>query len=299
MMLFSIVIPTFNRPKELAHCLSGLAQQTLPKSEFEIIIVDDSGTNAQKRQDASDTGIPNCPDLACRRFYQNHSGPATARNLGASHARGRYLAFTDDDCCPAPGWLESMLGHIQAHPDETLVGGRVINALSNNRYAAASQGLVDFLCTWFNTGEKQAMLLTSNNFCVPKAAFQHVGGFDTAFKDAGGEDREFCYRWASTGRRSPFAQKAIVYHYHDMTLHKFIRQHIAYGQGAAVLRRRSLAYGYGPIPMEPLSFYLDLLRYPLKNSEGDTPLIEASLFGLSQAANAAGYFFAAKKRWEN
>lgn len=281
---FTVVVPTFRRPDSLARCLHGLAGQTLPKSDFEVIIVDDSG-----RRGAVNERAIAAHGLCGRVLYQEHAGPAAARNRGAAKARGRVLAFTDDDCSPAPDWLETAWAHFRRFEDDLLIGGRVVNGIPGDPFASASQALVDYLITYFNPNGRPARLLTSNNLCVPTAPFRQMGGFDTAFQGAGGEDRELCLRWVANGRPSRYVPDATVFHFHEMTLSEFIRQHRAYGRGSAILRRRRIENGYGPLPLEPLSFYVDLLRYPLTSSRRGVCLSQGALFALSQAANGLGF----------
>ena len=261
---FTIVVPTFKRPDKLALCLKSLADQTFSKSDYEVIVIDDAAGQGMVSE-----VVKNTHGIACHLLTQGHLGPAAARNAGASAAKGRYLAFTDDDCRAAPDWLRTIEAHITQNDDTLLVGGKVINALKDDIFASASQALVDYLYNHFNRDHQRAWMLTSNNFCVPADAFRKVGGFDTAFTGAGGEDREFCLRWSHAGHRLVYAPEAKVYHAHDMTLQKFIRQHLAYGRGAAILRRRALDRGYGPIDIEPASFYWNLLRYPQNVPEID------------------------------
>ena len=173
-----------------------------------------------------------------------------------------------------------------------MVGGRVINELQENVFASASQSLMDFLFDDFNREHQQARLLTSNNFCIPADAFRAIGGFDMAFPGAGGEDRELCLRWADAGHRLVYVPEAIVFHAHHMTLRKFVMQHLAYGRGAALLRRRALERGYGPVPLERSSFYWDLLRYPQRAAGIRNRPVTSTLFAVSQVANTVGYFHA-------
>jgi GT2 family glycosyltransferase len=283
---FTVIVPTYRRPDKLAACMAGLANQDLQKSDYEIVVVDDDGkTNAARRI------LDNTHGVTCRLATQNHLGPAAARNVGASIAEGRYLAFTDDDCRPAPNWLNVLKTHIARNEAPVLIGGKVINSLKDDPFASAGQALVDFLYGYFNRDPQDALMLTSNNFCLPADAFHAVGGFDTAFLGAGGEDRELCMRWSHSGHRLVYAEDAIVYHSHDMTLYKFIRQHLAYGRGAAVLRRRAVDGGFGPIPLEPASFYWNLLCYPRTVEALSRPWTTSVLFAISQAANGAGYFY--------
>jgi GT2 family glycosyltransferase len=56
----------------------------------------------------------------------------------------------------------------------------------------------------------------SNNLAVSKKRFHELGGFDTSFLLAGGEDREFCYRWLQSGGRLRRAPNAVVEHAHRL-----------------------------------------------------------------------------------
>lgn len=282
---FSVIVPSYRRPDKLAACLASLALQTWPLDDFEVIVVDDAGMRSILAPIA-EMGHP----FAFRLLSQQNRGAAAARNAGARLARGTFLAFTDDDCRPTPGWLESFSHTLTAEAVGALIGGRVVNALASDRFAGATQALVDFLVDHAPTGGSPGRLFTSNNLCVPRAAFHELAGFDEAFRGAGGEDREFCLRWAHAGRRTHYAPEALVLHAHDLTFAGFLRQHHAYGRGAALLRQRALARGYGPLPLEPASFYWQLVSHPLRARNERAQLERSLLFLLSQAANAAGYF---------
>ncbi len=116
------------------------------------------------------------------------------------------------------------------------------------------------------------------------------GGFDTSFALAAGEDRELCDRWRHLGHRIIYASEALVYHSHAMTLRKFWRQHFNYGCGAASFHQARGRRNLGDVKLEPLSFYLTLLRYPLSQGDGRRAIAMTTLLILSQAANAAGFF---------
>lgn len=282
---FSVVVPSYRRPEKLAACLESLAAQTWPLDDFEVIVADDAGMRALLAPIA-EQGHP----FRCRLLSQANRGAAAARNAGAKLARGTFLAFTDDDCRPEPSWLESLWQAQRAEPEGSLIGGRVVNALVRDRFASASQALVDFLVDQSPAGGAPGRLLTSNNLCLPRRGFEELGGFDEAFRGAAGEDREFCLRWARRSRRALYAPEAVVLHAHDLTFAGFLRQHYAYGRGAARLRQRALIHGYGPLPLEPVSFYWQLVCHPLRATDDRARLQQSLLFLLSQAANAAGYF---------
>lgn len=278
---FSVIIPTYHRPVELAACLRALALQDFPRNQFEVIVADDGGG-----------GLEDLRDFAVHSFFrcafvtQTRCGPGSARNLGARHARGRFLAFTDDDCEPSPHWLSTLSVALRAQPD-ALVGGRTLNAIRGNRYAAASQQLVDFL---YEAYTDYGRFFTSNNFAMSSRLFASVSGFDATFRLPAGEDRDFCSRWAAIGPLI-YSPTALVYHSHFLTLQGFWQQHFRYGQGACQLHKRMRETGRARLRVQGPGFYFRLVTCPFKNgvaSPGER-LATAMLLGLSQAANIGGF----------
>ena len=71
-------------------------------------------------------------NLTLTLLRQANGGPAAARNAGAKRARGEFLAFTDDDCLPEPGWLTGLAEALSGAPD-CMVGGAILNAWSFSR----------------------------------------------------------------------------------------------------------------------------------------------------------------------
>jgi len=281
---FTVVVPTYARPGPLAACLGALAALDYPADRFEVVVVDDG---SPEPADAVAEGFTGRFQL--RVLRQTNNGPAAARNAGAKTARGRWLAFTDDDCRPDPGWLTALRHAFDAAPD-ALVGGRTVNVLTANPYAEASQLLIDYLYGYYNRPERRDWFFASNNLALPRDAFAALGGFDTRFPRAAGEDRELCNRWSSSGLPFHYASDAIIQHAHAMTLRGFIRQHATYGRAALHFHRTRHARGQGCLTPEPFSFYSGLLRSPFQHHRGRAALTGTALIALSQAANAAGFF---------
>lgn len=282
---FSVVVPTRDRPVQLRNCVQALAALQYERKSFEVIVVD-AGSSA----DLDPVLAPFSGPLDLRLHRLPPCGPAIARNAGVALARGRFLAFTDDDCAPAPDWLEALERRLRQHPD-CAVGGRTVNGLSGNLYACASQLLVDFLYSYYNASPAQARLLISNNLAFPAERLRAVGGFDPAFRRAGGEDRDLCDRWLGRGHQMVYAPEAVVHHYHALTWRGFWRQHINYGRGAATFHEARAQRGQGPVRIEPLSFYLGICAYPFRGAWGWRSWPLAALLIGSQVANAAGFFW--------
>ena len=100
--LVSVVIPTRARPARLAFTLDALAEQTLDRARFEVIVVRDA--------DDPESELEPPPGLRLRYVVGPARGtPAEKRNLGWRAASAHLIAFTDDDCRPSTEWLESLL----------------------------------------------------------------------------------------------------------------------------------------------------------------------------------------------
>ncbi len=221
---------------------------------------------------------------------QPHAGPGSARNAGAARARGGFLAFTGDDCTPTPDWLQALSAHCAKAPDCAL-GGKVLNALPDNCYSIATHLLVDYMYSYYNAHPNQARFFTPNNLALPAECFHEVGGFDPSFVMGTGEDRDFCDRWLRHGYRMIYAPQLVVYHAHELTLRTFWRQHFNYGCGTLCYRVKRAQREAGHIELEPLRFYINLLCYPFSRLRLWNGLRVAGLLGVSQVANAAGFFW--------
>jgi GT2 family glycosyltransferase len=221
---------------------------------------------------------------------QENAGPAAARNRGASEARGEFLAFTDDDCSPAPKWLQALAAQFAASPD-CAVGGQTLNALTHNPYSTASQLLISYLFSYYNAVPHAARFFPSNNLAFSTKQFRAIGGFDVTYPRAAAEDRELCDRWLHHGYRMIYDTEAVVYHAHDLTFWTFLRQHFHYGQGALCFRQVRARRGQDRVKVEPPAFYINMLRYPFVSARGCNALIVMLLLVVTQIANAAGFFW--------
>jgi glycosyltransferase involved in cell wall biosynthesis len=290
-LTFSVIIPTRDRPRSLATCLDAMALQDYDKSCFEVIVVDDGSVAP-----LDDVANAQRGGLEVRVLRQPNSGPASARNNGAEIARHSFLVFTDDDCLPDTTWLSAMARQL-AYTPQAMLGGAVVNAAPENPYSAASQALISYLYEYFNADG--ARFFCSNNLAVAKAYFLELGGFDTHFPLAAGEDREFCDRWHFEQRPMHYVPAAIVHHAHHLDLRRFCWQHLRYGRAAAyyheILAKRRLE----PVAIEPARFYRDLLAYPFGRMSTLKALACLFLLLLSQTMNAGRYFHESRFRpWE-
>ena len=278
----SIIIPTYERPKRLAVCLKALGGLDYPRERFEVIVVDDGSRRPPEAVVAEFNG-----NFDVMLLTQAHAGPATARNTGAAQAKGDILAFTDDDCEPAVDWLQTLAKRFTA-TSNCAIGGRALNGLPDNPFSSASQMLIDYLYNYYNSVPYKARFITSNNLALPAVLFRAIEGFDTNFPYAAGEDRELCDRWLHHGFDMIYAPEVVVRHSHFLRYQSFCRQHFNYGGAALYFHKVRVERGQRRIKLEPLRFYLNLLRYPFLHLQPRQSILIAMLLLLSQVGNAAG-----------
>ena len=280
----SVIVPTFRRPGPLAHCLAALRDTTYPRDRLEVIVVDDGG-----EQSLAPVVAPVADRLSIDLCWQPNAGPAAARNAGAARARGELLAFTDDDCRPAPGWLSALIAAYR-HDGEQLLGGPVVNVLVDNPYATTTQFLSDLMFAYCNRDPRRATFLSSNNMAISARAFRALGGFDTGFRTA--EDRELCDRWLFGEKRIAFVPDAVVRHAHDLTFARYCRLHFDYGRGASAFHRLRRARGSGNM-RSALRFHADVRRWllaPFQGQRFDRACTIAGLLIVLEVANLLGYW---------
>jgi glycosyltransferase involved in cell wall biosynthesis len=286
-VMFSVIIPTYNRPQPLAQCLKALASQELPRERYEVIVVDDGGSAVLEPVIAAVSSRLNITLLR-----QDNAGPAAARNTGAAQARGHYLAFTDDDCAPQPGWLSAFAAQFEQTPDN-LLGGKTINVLTGNPFSAASQYLIDMLYQHFNEQPGSATFFASNNMTMPRSIFHRLGGFNTSFPLSAGEDRDFCDHWLYQGQRMTYVPMARLDHAHMLTLRKFWKQHFNYGRGAVTYHRLRALRGSGSFKIDP-GFHFNLRHWfiqPVRQTRQWYRWFMPLLLIFSQFANLSGFIY--------
>ena len=284
---FSIIIPTYNRTAQLTNCLHSLTLLDYPCNCFEVIVVNDGG---DKTLEAIVDQISNQINL--KLVTQPHSGPAAARNSGAVKAKGEFLAFTDDDCMPAPDWLQVLAFNFTQKPN-CIVGGRTINLLTNNIYSTMSQLIVDIVYRHYNAKPHKSRFFTSNNMALPTDHFFAIGGFNPNFTTS--EDREFCGRYLYHGFQLIYASEAIVYHAHSLKFRTFCQQHFNYGRGAFRFHLTRISRGSGSL-LKDSKFHLNLrnwLLYPFSQVQVSKVMSVVLLLIVWQVVNAAGFFWEA------
>jgi len=180
---FSVIVPTRGDDRRLFALLEALERQSLAAHLREWIVVFD-GTSPS-REAARRLGALEARGIV----LGERRGPGAARNAGAAVARGQWLAFTEDDCIPAPTWLEEAARAIDRDDAEVIEGSTLVP--SGVPVRRSEMGVPTFLPT---------------NLFVTRGAFDEVGGYCEKFfdRDRGiyfREDSDFGFSLEGAGKR--------------------------------------------------------------------------------------------------
>ena len=189
----SVVIPTHHRETRLAFALEALAAQTLGRDRFEVIVVRSPATPPPHAT------AP--PGLQVRFLTADHPSRPAQRNLGIREARGDLVAFTDDDCRPAPEWLVALLA--ASDGERRFIGGRTLPDPDEAHllHGLARSQTVEGLGPWYPTC----------NIAFSRALLDRLGGFDEEFV-ASSEDTDLALRALEHGAEGSYAPEALVWH---------------------------------------------------------------------------------------
>jgi GT2 family glycosyltransferase len=199
----SVVVTTKDRSERLAATLAGLRAQTLPRSEFEVIVVDDASADPRTKALLEDELRARALDLRALESPFTR-GQAGARNDGWRAARAPLVAFTDDDCVPDAGWLRAAL-EAAGRESGVIIQGRTEPepAPEGYRRMFSRTVIVRTLGPQYQTC----------NIVYPRALLERLGGFDEAFgPPVVGEDTDLAWRAIEAGARTAFAPDALVIH---------------------------------------------------------------------------------------
>ncbi len=207
-MFFSVVIPTYNRLPILQKCLRALENQDLGHnqvSNYEVVVVDDGSNDGTLDWISSHT--QELPHV--RTLTQNHAGPAAARNLGVTEAKGDWIIFIDSDLVVTANFLQAHADALEAGiaklgSDRLFTYGWVINTCNFDDPTSESYKITDFSAAYFATG----------NVAIARKWLQEAGMFDTNFQQYGWEDLELGVRLKKLGLKLIKCPEAVGYHWH-------------------------------------------------------------------------------------
>jgi len=216
-VLFSIIIPFKTISNFLEETLTYINKLAFRK--FEVILLPDSKITLSTENYKYPLKIIPTGEVS----------PAVKRDIGAKHAKGRFLAFIDDDAYPAHDWLDVAYDIFSSRPEVSAIGGPAITPPSDSLWAKVSGAV--FLSRfsggfperyWPIPPERFVDDWPSVNFIVRKKIFDEIGGFKSEYWP--GEDTYFCREIIKRNGKILYSPKLIVWHHRRSTFRKHLRQ---------------------------------------------------------------------------
>lgn len=177
-MIFSVIIPLYNKAPYVAKAIGSVLSQTF--TDYELVIMDDGSKDdsfemARKTIDGQGR---------CHLYRQKNAGVSVARNNGVALSQGEYLCFLDADDWWEPTFLEEMSEMIDEFPDAGIYGTNytIVNETRHKTRVASvglDEGFVKGYIDYCNTYAKTLyMPLWTGAVCIPRQVFDAVGGFN-------------------------------------------------------------------------------------------------------------------------
>ena len=263
-MLFSVVIPTYNRVQALERTLAALRSQTLCQSApsrlhtgratreeeltdnqsanqeppFEILVVDDGSTDSTEdlvKRFERDYPVP------LRYLQQANRKQGSARNLGSQQAEGEFLVFLGDDTVPAPSFLEEH-ARARSKPRIDPCSSRLVvigytpwpQEYRQTRFMRyiVEEGWQFGFSLIQDPEDISFNFFYTSNLSISRSFFWESGGFDESFQEYGWEDIELGHRLQQLGMHLVFHREAIAYHHHPTSLESFVQRQRKVGSSA-------------------------------------------------------------------
>lgn len=230
-MRYSVIIPVYNRPKEVDELLESLCTQTF--TDFEVIVVEDGSTQT------SESVCEEYKDrLDLKYYFKSNSGPGPSRNYGAERSQGEYLIILDSDVIVPKDYLQNIERALGVHPVDAFGGPDRAHESFTPIQKAINYSMTSFFTTGGIRGGKKKMdkfYPRSFNMGIMKSLFNQVGGFAPIRY---GEDIDLSTRLFKAGCDCQLFPEAYVYHKRRVKFSSFFRQVKHSGEARVMLKRK-------------------------------------------------------------
>lgn len=224
---FSIIIPVFNRPDEVAELLESLTKQT--DKGFEVLVIEDGST------------VP-CEDI-CKQYadkldlhyyFKPNSGRSETRNYSIERATGSWFIIYDSDVIVPPHYIATVRAELAKNPVDCYGGPDAADDSFSDVQKAINYSMTSIMTTGGIRGatkNKEKFSPRSFNMGISRKCFATVGGY----KNMIGEDIDLSIRIKAAGFKTTLIPDAYVYHKRRVDLRKFFRQVNTFGKGRVLL----------------------------------------------------------------
>ena len=217
MRFYSIIIPVYNRPDEVAELLRSLTRQSL--KNFEVIIIEDGSTLTCKSE--VDLFVEK---LDIHYFFKENTGQGFSRNFGFEKAKGDYFIVFDSDCILPESYLQAVEDHLTKEPLDAFGGPDRAEQSFTIIQKAINYSMTSIFTTGGIRGNKKHAGIyhpRSFNMGISREVYEQTGGYSITRM---GEDIEFSIRIIKEGFKVGLIEEAYVYHKRRTSLSQFYQQ---------------------------------------------------------------------------
>lgn len=222
----SVVVVTYNNMNLTRECLESLDEYS-QYEPLEIIVVDNASS------DGSPAFLSEWVTNGHNRkliLNEDNRGFSAANNQGLAAATGEYLVMLNNDTYVTPGWIRTLVRHLQRDRTIGLIGPVTNNIGNEAKIDIAYEGmdemrLMSATYTHRHIGQIYP-LRTAAFFCVmmPRTTYERVGALDEAFGQGFFEDDDYCRRIEQHGLRVVCAEDVFVHHHLSASFNKLKQQ---------------------------------------------------------------------------
>lgn len=228
-MLFSLIIPVYNRPDEVDELLESLSQQDFTEN-FEVVIIEDGSLlrcDDVVRKYAGKLHLSYC--------FKENSGPGDSRNYGMKKAKGDYFIIFDSDCIIPKNYMTEVSKALKENYVDCFGGpDKALDSFSDIQ-KAINFAMTSFLTTGGIRGGSEKIgkfQPRSFNMGLSRKAFEASKGFGNIHP---GEDPDLSIRLWNLGFETRLFSKAFVYHKRRIDWAKFTVQVNKFGKARPIL----------------------------------------------------------------
>jgi len=217
--LLCVIICTYNRADLLARTIASLRNQSVNKSIFEIIVVDNCSTDNTRSLVEE---LQKAKGLNIQYHYEAHQGLSFARNTGMLCSNARYLLYLDDDIFADPGLIQAYLNFLGTSEmvDIACLGGRVLIDWENGQKPDWFPERFLNLYGYFDLGSTvvKSTYVLGGNMLWKKDILIAFGGFSTdlgriGHKKLASEETELMEKVINSGYEIKYIPGALVHHW--------------------------------------------------------------------------------------
>jgi glycosyltransferase involved in cell wall biosynthesis len=241
-MLFSIIIPLYNRPQEIKELLETLTLQTY--KNFEVLVIEDGS-----KLDAADIAKSFDGQLNIKYYVKENAGQGFARNYAFERATGDYFIIFDSDCLIPEDYLEIVNNSLNENWLDAYGGPDAAHPSFTPTQKAISYAMTSPFTTGGIRGNKKSIGQfhpRSFNMGLSRKVWEKVGGF---LITRSGEDIEYSIRIHAAGFKIGLIPRAKVYHKRRTDLLQFYKQLHFFG------RARINVYKFFPNELKLVHFF--------------------------------------------